>query len=425
MEFKEYIKEKPRFWIYIILALFVIMEIAGHVLFNYRKKQTETQTYHDLSTINTIKIERLEGWFNERRSDGEVLQGDAFLLEAIKHWLFNPVKEDPVLKKKLLDYFETLESSYGYSGIFLFDTRLNLLLSTSAGGKLSEYASTLALETIGTKEIMLSDLHIGRQTDTHIDLMVPLMDATASPNKEVIGILIIKLDPAYFLYPLITSWPSMSPSSESVLVRREADSVIFLNKPRFFSGQSTNLKIPLASTSVPAVRAVTGYEGNFTGTDYLGHRVFSNIRSIPGTNWYIISKVDRREVLYPVYERFIASNAFTVLVILIVSFAFYGSWSRQQARHAKERQALLQRFEYLIKYANDIFILTDRDNKIIDVNEAAIREYGYGRDEFLTLTMNNIQSPDHIGDLEREMTAIAGNMPARIETWRSDYSRSV
>lgn len=416
MRFKEFIKGKHRFVVYLILGLFVIMEVAGHVLFSYRKKQTETQTYYDLSTINAIKIERIEEWFHERKSDGEVIQGDAFLLDAIKHWLFNSIREDSVLRKKLLDYFGTLKSSDGYSSISLFDPQLNLLLSTPAGGNLSEYASTLALETIWTKQIMLSDLHIGRQHDVHIDLLVPLLDA-ATHGGAVMAILVIKLDPAYFLYPLIASWPFMSPSSESVLVRREGDSVIFLNKPRLFSGQPAGLKIPLGATSVPAVRAVTGYEGHFTGTDYLGHRVLSDIRSIPGTNWYIISKVNRGEVLYPVYERFIASNAFTVLVILIVSFALYGSWSRQQVRQASERQALLQRFEYMIKYANDIFILTDRDNKIIDVNEAALREYGYARDEFLTMSIDRIQSPDHIKDMEREMTALAGNIPARIETW--------
>ena len=47
------------------------------------------------------------------------------------------------------------------------------------------------------------------------------------------------------------------------------------------------------------------------------------------------------------------------------------------------RKVLEHHYEQLFKYANDIITLHDKDLKIVEVNDSALKIYGYTRDEML------------------------------------------
>jgi len=59
-----------------------------------------------------------------------------------------------------------------------------------------------------------------------------------------------------------------------------------------------------------------------------------------------------------------------------------------------ERRSMLERFEYLTKYANDIILLLDEQGRIVEANERAVKAYGYSREELLQSTLHDLLVPE-------------------------------
>ncbi|MBM9536093.1 PAS domain-containing hybrid sensor histidine kinase/response regulator [Desulfobulbus alkaliphilus] len=87
------------------------------------------------------------------------------------------------------------------------------------------------------------------------------------------------------------------------------------------------------------------------------------------------------------------------LVFSLVLFLYrrhqHTSLLRQQLRDEQQRQAMLERFEYLTRYANDIILLITEDGRIVEANERASLVYGFSRDELLRKNIKELRDPEH------------------------------
>ncbi len=98
----------------------------------------------------------------------------------------------------------------------------------------------------------------------------------------------------------------------------------------------------------------------------------------------------------------IIAGLFLLFVLTVVLFrkqqqsAFY---SRQSAME-QERAALLERFEYLNRYANDIILLVNDEGQIVEANERAVTTYGFPREELLRKNIREIRAPENESDYE-------------------------
>ena len=109
--------------------------------------------------------------------------------------------------------------------------------------------------------------------EVHFELIAPIK----KDDDGVFATLVFRIDSNDYLFPLITDWPTPSISSETFLVRKDGDSVVYLNKPRHIDIEPLDFKLPLSRTEVSSVQAVLGHEGLFEGYDYRGERVLSDI----------------------------------------------------------------------------------------------------------------------------------------------------
>jgi PAS domain S-box-containing protein len=148
--------------------------------------------------------------------------------------------------------------------------------------------------------------------------------------SEPVGAVLLSINPEGFLYPLVQSWPVSSRSAETLLVEREGDHVLFLNDLRHQNNTALNLTIPLTQTDVPAVMAVLGTTGAFTGKDYRGVDVISVLGPVPGSPWFMVAKVDTAEA-YAEWQ------GFSALIIVLVAVTLTGAliiigllWQRRQ-----------------------------------------------------------------------------------------------
>jgi signal transduction histidine kinase len=163
-----------------------------------------------------------------------------------------------------------------------------------------------------------------------VDAIAPLI----ASSGEVVGAVVLEIKADDFLFPMLQSWPTSSTSSETLLVRRSGDSVEFLNATRYQPDAALRLRIPLTRTEVPAVSAVLGREGIFEGTDYRGEPVLSVLRPIPGSPWFLVTKVDIAEA----YAEWNARSRLLLLLMATLSLATVAGifWLRRSAASYRE-----------------------------------------------------------------------------------------
>ena len=220
--------------------------------------------------------------------------------------------------------------------------------------------------------------------DAHLGFNLPLR---ASAGTPVFGGLLLSIDPQDYLYPIQT-WPVPSRSGEVLLVRREGDSVLYLSSLRDRQDAALRLRVALSRSDVAAVMAVQGRQGNVVAVDYRGVPVFAALRPVPDTPWFLIAKMDSAEVGEPIRRRSILLGVTGVSLILTAGALALFLWRREQLNLYRERyqseiahRALVEQYNYLSRFANDVILLIDDDGIIVTANDRATDVYGYSQSE--------------------------------------------
>ncbi|MBK8024921.1 MAG: PAS domain S-box protein [Chloroflexi bacterium] len=211
----------------------------------------------------------------------------------------------------------------------------------------------------------------------HLDAVAPLF-ANNSPSAEPIGAVILQYNADHFLFPMIQTWPTSSPSAETLLVRRDGDSVLYLNELRHQKGTALSLRFPLSQLNLPAARVVLGQKAVADGTDYRGIEVLSATQGIPDSPWFIVSKVDRAEVFadLQLYSQLIFGLSLGTLALVITASG--AVWQRNQKRYyrtllqaEKARQEGEARYRTTLLSIGDGVIATDAEGRVTLMNPVA------------------------------------------------------
>ncbi len=241
-------------------------------------------------------------------------------------------------RRQIQSWFQSRREGYNIAEIFLLDG--NGAVQLESPENLDVHCCVMPSfveQARDSRQIVLTDFHRESPTSPiHLSVIVPIIDLDR-PQGRVNGFIVMVFDPDDYLFPLISRWPTESRSAETLLVRREGDSVLFLNNLRFYDNAAMNLRIPLTNRRVPAVQAALGREGIVEGTDYRGVRVLAALKKIPDSSWSMVARVDMSEVLEPVREKFWSVGAAVLGMVLAAGAAAGMLWRRQNARFLLER----------------------------------------------------------------------------------------
>ena len=277
----------------IMIAGFIVLILASLVggiwFYRVQEKETYDNAAQKLTNIAHLKVQEIENWRLERTGDANVLMQNTFFIQEIENWLTEPeIKSLSGIKA----YMESMYQNYRYNDVLFVDTSGNTQIGLKGSANLSSPERLEALQqALSEHRVMITDLY--RDTDgeyVYIDVIAPLFGT--QNGAQPLGAIILNVDADEFLYPLIQTWPGSSPTAETLLIRRDDDSVLFLNELRHINDTALRLSIPLTQTDVPAVMAMMGQTGLVEGLDYRGVPVLAYIEPIHNSNWYMISKVD-------------------------------------------------------------------------------------------------------------------------------------
>ncbi|MGC1455773.1 MAG: PAS domain S-box protein [Nitrospirota bacterium] len=398
------------FIIFLVLALCI--GIAGYVYYDSQKQQIKKNVRDELSAIADLKVEEITAWRKERIYDANSIANNTIIASGVQRLLQNPGSSDA--RRDVLQWLNALEKVPYYKDIVLVDRRGTVLLATSPTDTvIGSHAKTLIQEVLREKKPILSDFHqVPTHNIPHLDLVSPLI--IRQGNKTVpIGAILMRLNPEEFLYPLIQSWPGSSKSAETLLIRKEGDSILFLNELRFRKGTALSLSIPLDNKRLPAAASLQGDRGLFEGLDYRDVPVLASTRAIPDTPWFLVAKIDIDEVYAPVRAQGRLMSLVTIMLISAMGLIISFWWRQKKAENDRlqyqteiEHSLLTRQYDYLSKYANDIIMLVEPGGKILQANDRALQTYGYSRNELLRISIRDLRAVESVDEVNAQMQQV-------------------
>ncbi len=350
----------PSFWP--TLAILGALGVIAGSYFFYRSSEQHFRrdAEQELLSICELKSDELAQWHRERLGDGHIFFENPAFAALVRRALASAADETAQLQLKT--WIGNCQVTYGYDHWRLLDAQgVTRLSQRDALPPVSANIVQSAAAVLRSGQTSLLDFY--RDDSDHriyLKIEVPIFDDAA--NLHPLGVLLLSVDPATFLYPYIQRWPTPSESGETLLVRRDGNDVLYLNALRFRPDAALNLKIPLEKTDFPAVKAASGQAGIMQGVDYRGVPVLAATLPVTDTPWMLIAKIDLAEVDEPLRERMWST---ILLAGILLGGAGTGAglwWQHQRANHLQHSlaaaEALRESHELFALYLQNSPILT-------------------------------------------------------------------
>ena len=335
-------KERRTGYAFFLILIFLAAGIVTGGYFAYRsyEKNYRIEIEQQLSTIAESKVDQLVQWRKERIGDGQFFYKNELFSAIVKRYIHN--QNDRDAKRGILSWVRQVQRVYNYDLMMLLDAQWNTILVFPE----NKERARLIIDKKNT-EILLSgniafqDFYRNDQ-DQHIYLkiLVPILEEFSS--KRLIGVLALRISPEEYLYPLIQKWPTPSITSETLIIRRDGNDALFLNDLKFYKDAALNLRIPLESKDVLAVKAALGTEGIVEGIDYRGVPVIGDVRAVPDSPWFLVARMDMGEVYVSLRERLWLMIVLVGILLIGTSVSVSFVWLQQRNRFYREQYKLAE-----------------------------------------------------------------------------------
>ncbi|MFZ4535909.1 PAS domain S-box protein [Propionivibrio sp.] len=387
---------KTRYLILTFLALLFFVPLLGGVYVTLRTPQIEQETFANLAAIARLNAEQIESWLREREADLEVIMNRGSFLDSVAKL---QQSRDPKLRELVANNLSAIRKAYRYKSVSLLDAKGEVVINEGDPIRLSKETKALLAKSSARALIQRSELTIASNGEPVMYFVAPLLQPEGD-GRVVISFVVISVDLKHHLFPSLEKWPTPSPSGESVLVRRDNDEVVYLNALRHHDDKPLSLRIPLTRTDLPAVRAVLDNSaGVMAGVDYRGVRVFAAYRPVAGTSWHLLSKIDRDEVLAPMWRTMLWIGVIALAAVLVIMGALFILWRQREyaqqisllAEQTKADQ-LVQNF-FNLPFVGMV-IISAETKRLLRCNDQTCVLTGYTREELLAKTFQDITHPD-------------------------------
>jgi PAS domain S-box-containing protein len=363
--------------------------IAAIGVASYQKyeEQFRLQVNDQLTAVAALKVNQLESWRTERLGDANMFILNPAFSALVQQYYDNPA--DTQVQFQMQAWLADFQNYYHYVSVFLLDTHGVEQVSAPAGHQpVSAYLAGQASTALELSQATFVDFY--RDTPSgpiRLALLAPIF--AGGLRSHPLGVVILNIDPEVSLYPFIQEWPTPSTTAETLLVRRDGNTVQYLNALKFQPNAALNLRIPLANTGVLAVKAALGQTGIVQGTDYRGVPAVGYVGAVPGSPWFMVARMDTAEVYAPLRQRLWEMLVFFGLLILAAGAGLLLIWRQQGLRYYRAQLGSLdalrlseEKFRSLFNNAEVGMYRTRLDgSEILDMNDKYLEIFGRTRAE--------------------------------------------
>lgn len=232
---------------------------------------------------------------------------------------------------------------------------------------------------------------------SRVSLSVPVPGSAADAGSR----LILSQDASISFNSLLSNSGPNLRTGESFLVDRQGERVRLLTPLRFTPRPPTTAGSQEGGLALASETAAAGTEGFDRFIDYRGETVLAVTRTIAGTPWGLVVKIDETEAMAPSRHELVQRAVRSLL--LLIALVAIGWIARQSERlrtlvRASRRD---MRYRLLIAHAHDaVFVAHAKNGRIIEANKAAERLYGRTADELCSMSLLDLRSPNSITNIQ-------------------------
>jgi len=287
------------------------------------------------------------------------------------------------------------------SGLALFDAELHPVVATPGLGASvgAGHYGDVARRALAAPARTIVDLVLGPDDRAMLVIAVPVaavsgalaggVGAGGAANGGPVGALVAVRGADQELFPLLGRGPAFAEDSETLLLTRRDDSVLFLSPTREGANalrRSMPLVRPAADAELAEVSAVLAPDRFAALDNYRGTPVLQVSRRIRGQavdreSWVLAQQVNAAEALSSANERRTFLLATLSLLLVAIAALAVAAWrhgssvrARHQAEELRDKAARLQKQTDLLHTITDnldvLTVLVNREDEIVFTNQA-------------------------------------------------------
>lgn len=376
---------RPRTGLAVLALAALIALVVSHDLDSRRQAE-----FARLDAIAELKAQQIADWLAERQRDADFIQEGGMFADQFRPWRR---QGDLVAAERLQSRLEQLRQTQGVAAITLFDDHARILWAGSqAPGQPAPVLRAAVREAAVDGRVRWLGPYTGLAGRSHLDLLVPLPEADAPP-----WLLVLHLDPRAWLGPTLRSWPGATAGNEVLLLRRQGNQYLILAASADADDALPDQYLPLGADSLGRrlLEGSAGSIGFITGLDQRQTAVIGALRVVPGTDWLLLAKTERRNLYRYTLRPGLGVATAGLLLLFIAGAAIERSARRRQPAtgedpSGEQRAPSLAPLQTMAENPEAIVFAKDQRGRYILCSPAACRLLGkpaeavLGRDD-LTL----------------------------------------
>ena len=358
----------------------ILLATAAALAVNHRHQQGLEAAR--LEAVADLRTRQVAQWLNERLTQARFLGESPHIAQLYTRWRDGgDLSSYEQLVQRLVEFRKTS----GAHELMLLDDNAEVVFRETApetARPLAPELRTEAQRALARDEVGFTRLY--RQDDARLPVRMDVLAPLAGTGRPARAVAVVQIDPEAFLFPTLRSWPLPSRSAESLLIRVEGDQLV---------GARSLRPVPLSTPDLLAARVIRGEAPPgraLPGLDFRGTAVLGVVRPVPGTDWFLVAKVDRAEILAAMLPN-AAWIAAAGLLALFTAFAVARllrtrralELARQERAEQGRRLSAAALIEGIVESSTDAIFAKDVEGRYLLFNSPAARLAGKPAEEVL------------------------------------------
>ncbi len=403
--------------LHIIFIIFTLIILGlEYSLYYFESNRIIDEEIENLNSVAVTEEMNVINWYNTIKEKAVNFQSSSLFRKTFVSIIQNP--NDAQNQYNASEFLRLEANEKRYIGAFVCDSSgekiYNLgTLKYSLRPKTKNDLYKIDFET--PSHLSEMDLLYDEKTEyfiPYLEFVVGVFNSTDSYSKPI-GYVVFLINPREELFKLLNTWVKQKSTSESMIIGIDGDEIVYLNDLRYVQNSVLRLRAKMGVEQIPGKRISTAQKGVYEGLDYRGEKVLAYTTFIPQMNWYLVVKVDKVEILANANKILYLLSGSIVLILFLIIIVLGVLWKREGIETLKKdlevqkTQAILsQKYQIVSKYANDAFILINKNGQIVEANDKAVEMYGYTHQELKNMPVMLLRSPEVRDELPSIMEKI-------------------
>lgn len=415
----------------VLLSLaFVIFFIFGAFYYSNERKAIRLDKLNELSAVSDSKIGQLMEWQKDHFYHANYLSKTEPFAQYIREIVKGDSTNANLFKENLISFIATVN----YESILFVNSGGAILLESSSpnasysiaqkeGQLLDSFTLKVINQVFVTAEFCVNDfLDSIAKEQVCYSFLFPVIDQ----QGNVIAAMVFLIDISKYILPIVSQWTKFYSSSESMLARREFDSVRLM-VPTRNRGNVLFLKSSMVANDRLSFRTEDNGMGTwdslgfYSGLDYDKREIIAKYAIIPGTKWYLIEKIYSTQIFNSVSKKS-SSTAIAGAFTFLLSLAALLGLHLNKKRELKQSLLIVQKEElrkseqryrsFFYEHSAIKMIIDPFSGRIVEANDSAVKFYGWSMAQLKKMSVY-------------DLTVLSSEEIAKLAPMALSYSQSL